>query len=190
MVKVCNSCGVTKDFSKFGNLNIVKSGKHGTCRLCKNLETREYFKTIDGLITVAYSHQKQASKLRGHIAPTYSRKELRGWLIAQSNFGVLYSNWRASEYNIDLKPSIDRLIDTMGYSLSNIRLVTWKENNEKGRRAQRKPVLQYTLEGVFIKEFYSVQRVVDILGFKHQSISAACRGNQKTAGGFIWKYKT
>lgn len=51
----------------------------------------------------------------------------------------------------------------------------------------RKAVLQYSLDGVFIKEWpnaYSAGRELDISG-----IGAACKGNQKTAGGFMWKYK-
>jgi hypothetical protein len=50
-----------------------------------------------------------------------------------------------------------------------------------------KAVLQYGLDGVFIKEWpnaYSAGRALDISG-----IGEVCKGNKKSAGGFMWKYK-
>ena len=52
-----------------------------------------------------------------------------------------------------------------------------------------KPVLQYTLEGIFIKEWKSTMDVQRNLGFYHANISVCCRGKQAYAYGFLWKYK-
>ena len=52
-----------------------------------------------------------------------------------------------------------------------------------------RPVLQYDLEGNFIKEFPSTQEVQRELKIYQTSISACCRGKLKTAYGFKWKYK-
>jgi hypothetical protein len=51
-----------------------------------------------------------------------------------------------------------------------------------------KPVLQYSKDGTFIKEYGSVQEAINETGILH--VSCACRGDRKTAGGYIWKYKT
>ena len=51
----------------------------------------------------------------------------------------------------------------------------------------RKTVLQYSLEGAFIKEWpnaHSAERVLNISG-----IGEVCKGKKKSAGGFLWKYK-
>jgi len=48
-------------------------------------------------------------------------------------------------------------------------------------------IIQYDLEGNFIKEWNSI--TLAKLEFKGD-IQACCIGKQKTAGGFIWKYKT
>ena len=51
----------------------------------------------------------------------------------------------------------------------------------------RKAVLQYSLEGEFIQEWnnaYSAGRKLKISG-----IGEVCKGKQKSAGGYIWKYK-
>ena len=51
----------------------------------------------------------------------------------------------------------------------------------------RKTVLQYGLEGAFIKEWpnaHSAERVLNMSG-----IGEVCKGKKKSAGGFLWKYK-
>jgi hypothetical protein len=54
-----------------------------------------------------------------------------------------------------------------------------------------KPVNQYDLEGNFIKEWDSAKEASIAMGKpgKHD-IGAVCRGKQKTAYGFIWKFKS
>lgn len=48
------------------------------------------------------------------------------------------------------------------------------------------PVLQYNLENSFIKEWSSIK---EAKMFHHGDIRSCCQGKQKTAGGYIWKYK-
>lgn len=51
-------------------------------------------------------------------------------------------------------------------------------------------VLQYDLNDIFIKEYESIKMAAFENNIKHSgSITNACKGNQKTAGGFKWKYK-
>jgi hypothetical protein len=49
------------------------------------------------------------------------------------------------------------------------------------------PILQYDLEGNFIKEWESIKKAKEWLG--KGDIRSCCRGKQNTAGNFIWKYK-
>lgn len=51
-----------------------------------------------------------------------------------------------------------------------------------------KPVLQYSLEGIFIKEYPSV-RDAKAANERCSKIDAVCRGERSKAGGYIWKYK-
>lgn len=48
-------------------------------------------------------------------------------------------------------------------------------------------ILQYDLQGVFIREYNSIKEAQDNTNINN--ISAVCRGERKKAGGFIWKYK-
>lgn len=79
--------------------------------------------------------------------------------------------------------------------LSNLNLMTPKENTNYGtgieRRAKSKskPVLQFTLEDILIKEYPSTKQAERETGFSHQNIIKCCKGKYKTAYGFKWKYK-
>ena len=65
------------------------------------------------------------------------------------------------------------------------------ERIDKISMANSIPVLQYDLEGNFIKEWNSAKEANLILFGKPKSgdISACCVGRQKTAHGFILKFK-
>ena len=50
-----------------------------------------------------------------------------------------------------------------------------------------KAVLQFSQEGDYIREWpsaYSAERALHIYG-----IGEVCKGNKKTAGGYMWRYK-
>lgn len=51
------------------------------------------------------------------------------------------------------------------------------------------PVLQFSREGIFIKEFKSPYYAQEETGAWKSHIISCCGNKRKTAGGFIWKYK-
>lgn len=84
--------------------------------------------------------------------------------------------------------------------LENLNLMTAKENSNWGTRNERrvknlingkrsKPVLQFTLDDILVKEYPSTKQVERELGFNQGHISACCKGKRKTAYGYKWKYK-
>ena len=56
----------------------------------------------------------------------------------------------------------------------------------KRRISEGKPIAQYTLDGKYIRTFYSTRQVKRELNI-HNS-SACARGECKTSGGYIWRY--
>jgi hypothetical protein len=54
---------------------------------------------------------------------------------------------------------------------------------------QNTPVLQYNLDGKFIKEWSSQVEATKYLNKTGDGIGACCRGRQKNAYGYIWKFK-
>ncbi len=62
----------------------------------------------------------------------------------------------------------------------------WIKNNSE---SIKKPILQYDLNGVFIKEWKSAKDVQTELGFCRKNLSANLRGITNKAYDFIWIYK-
>jgi hypothetical protein len=67
------------------------------------------------------------------------------------------------------------------------------ENRKKGVRKyydnNKKPVLQYDLDGVFIKEWESAVDAGKGLKISYSDINRACKKENLTAFGFQWRYK-
>lgn len=58
----------------------------------------------------------------------------------------------------------------------------------KNRPDQSKRVLQYTLDGQFVKEYPSIMEAERQTGINSGNISSCCSGKHKSSGGSIWKY--
>ena len=63
------------------------------------------------------------------------------------------------------------------------------DSNKKRIQKHRKIILQYSLEGLFIREWSSIKEAGDILGIQRGNIPACCKRRKKSVGGFIWRYK-
>jgi hypothetical protein len=121
-------------------------------------------------------------------------------MFAQPKFHILYDNWKRLDFQKDYIPSADRKKDSIGYTMDNIQLMTWAENNAKGNVDMRsgklthgvnpqKTVIQYTMSGEFVANFVSVSEASRQTGIHHSRISACCRGERNETAGFVWKYK-
>lgn len=51
------------------------------------------------------------------------------------------------------------------------------------------PVDQYTLDGVYIRSFYSISFAARSINRRKEGIRDCCKGRQLSAYGYIWKYK-
>lgn len=70
---------------------------------------------------------------------------------------------------------------------------TGKHHSEKTKKqmskAHYKPIIQYTKDGEFIKEWIGALEVERVLGIDQGHISKCCKGKLKSSGGFVWRYK-
>lgn len=84
-------------------------------------------------------------------------------------------------------------------NVSNLEWCSAQYNNTYGTRIERvaekttngkcsKPVLQYTIDGEFVREWKSTAEC-GRNGFNQGAVAACCLGKLKTYKGFIWKYK-
>jgi hypothetical protein len=71
----------------------------------------------------------------------------------------------------------------------NLGLKLSKERRDKLTLAVSKKIYQYTLDGIFVKEFKNAVEAAKELNLKHCSkINATARGERKKAAGFLWSY--
>lgn len=63
------------------------------------------------------------------------------------------------------------------------------KQSEEHASVRRKPVVQYTKDGVKLKVWKSLQEASDQLGIQRCCIGDTANGRQKSAGGYIWKYE-
>ena len=101
-------------------------------KLTASERRRRYHRTLRGMVSNSLGHQRSSSKKRGHVPPNYDLNTLYDWAIAQERFIPLYEAWVASDYLTALKPSFDRLDDSLPYTFDNLQVLTWKENHAKG----------------------------------------------------------
>ena len=67
--------------------------------------------------------------------------------------------------------------------LNNLQWITRRDNVRKGNN---KPVLQFTLDGEFVREW---ECAADVRREVNKHINHCLKGKVKTAYGFVWKYK-
>ena len=72
--------------------------------------------------------------------------------------------------------------------LQNLEWCDCKYNNNYGTRNERhkKPILQYTLDGEFVREW---QSATDVGKNVNDGICKCLKGKTKSAYGYLWKYK-
>ncbi len=120
------------------------------------------------------------SKATGYI--NYGGRGIK-CLITENELKQLW--FRDKAYNLK-QPSIDRKDSDGNYEFDNCEFIELVENIAKDKR---KPILQYDLEGNFIKEWSSQSVAIRYLKISSQNINNCCKGRSKTAGGFKWEYK-
>lgn len=162
--------GVVYENYQVSNLGRVKSlnyNKTGKERLMKGLKDK------DGYLNVCLCKNGKIKRAKIHrlVAQTFLPNPLN---LPQVNHKNEMKNdnrvenleWCDSKYNCNYGTSANRI----GEKLS-------------------KPILQFTLDGEFIREWKSCYEVQRKLGYRQSYTNACCREKYKQAYGFIWKYK-
>jgi hypothetical protein len=102
-------------------------------------ETRlKYRRSVKGLLTRIYGDQKSRCKRNEMLLPTYTLIAFQDKFINDPDFLELYITWVRSNYETDLRPSVDRIDCFKSYSFDNIQVMTWAENRAKAADEQKK----------------------------------------------------
>lgn len=186
----CSRCGI-----EFNDANIG-SNKY-VCKPCVNQYAKNRGRSKTGLISRIYNNQRKRSIAKKMELPSYSKYELEAWMFGQEKFHSLFNKWVESDYDYMLVPSVDRIDDYKPYTFSNIQLMTWEENKEKGHedirnnknKKKNKPIIQFSIYGERLNDYDSAMIAEHSTGIAHENIAKVLKGKRKTAGGFIWEYK-
>jgi hypothetical protein len=203
MTKYCSNCRLevsTLEETKvaFNKNKAAKDGFANVCKSCSKMYAKkhnlEHGNEMKNLIQRMYRNQRFNSKTRGDEAPNYTSRELIHWLY-DNNFVGLYKEWKKSGYDKKLVPSCDRLDDYKSYTLDNIQLTNWETNSKLSYRDRLKGVNnkasiavdQFSLEGKFIKHYWSMAKAERDHGISSGTISYIVKKNGMNKTGFLWK---
>ena len=210
-MKCCNKCGILKPLYSYHKRTNKSDSYVSWCKECHINYKKEARKTKKGVLASIYEGQIYSSKKRGHDKPKYSKKDFIDWCLTQEIFHKLYDAWCSSGYKKDLVPSVDRINDYEGYCFQNIQIMTWGDNRSKAHKDMRegrnnkqsRAVSQYTLEGVWITDYHSINEAARAVGGSDCGIGNVCTKKPrkfknkdgshryvtlKTACGFRWTY--
>lgn len=187
MIKKCTECKIEKSLENFYRDRRKETGYHVFCKDCRLSKTKRHLRTKLGFLRNVYNCQKSSSKVRGHNPPEYSFIELSDWVKSQSNFEKLWTNWVNSGYQKLMRPSVDRINDSIGYKFNNIQLMTWEENRNKAPTG-KKPVRQIDNNNIVINIFESASQAQRVTGIRQAGISSAALGKSKSSGGYKWEF--
>lgn len=147
----------------------------------------KYQKSPKGVLNIIYRNQLLKQKRKG-IKVNYSYEEFKDRYLTDEKYLSIYNNWLNNDCLKELKPSFDRIDRNKGYYFENLQIMTWGENNSKGRKENYKKVNQYDLSGNYIKTFNSIVEASKEVNVYKSNISACCKGKYKTSAGYKWKY--
>lgn len=136
-MRICKDCTKSLPIDSFQK---AISNKDGYDLRCKECRKDRYF-NVNNPVRVfkrIYYDQKNHSNRRKHQKPAYTFDQLINWADKQPNLLNIWDNWVNSNFQKNLRPSVDRLDDNKPYTLCNIQLTTWQENNKKGYASRRK----------------------------------------------------
>jgi len=197
-MKVCNKCNLSKELSEFHNRSVSPDGKANTCKECDNERRYKQSRSKLAVIKNIYRHQVENSKVRGHSAPDYTLDDLVDYLMSNPSFNSLYEDWVVNKFDMWSIPSVDRIDEKLGYSFSNIQVVTFlenKRNHDNGRlrgeviTSQMKRILKFSKDsGEFICEYPSLGVASRDSGVPADKIGRCAKQKRLTAGGYVWKY--
>ena len=144
--------------------------------------------TMQGYEQVDLSKNNKVKQVKVHrlvaenfVSNPYGKPQINHIDGIKLNNNVRNLEWCTAEYNMNYGTAMQRAKET--YASHYDRSAIAKNN------AIKKKVIQYTLDGKYIKEWDSLTDIQNELGFCRSNISKCCEGKYKQANNFIWKFK-
>lgn len=180
MIRQCNHCKEFKNILYFYPDKCNSTGYGYKCKPCDYL-ARTARRLLKPWLKHLASLRKRCNNIKHHSYYRYGGRGIKA-LITKEEIKELWFRDKAFEMK---KPSIDRKDNNGHYEFSNCQFIEMSENSKK---SSRKPILQFDLNGKFIKEWQSPICVQKELSFCASLISKCARKQINHAYKFKWRY--
>lgn len=193
MLKICTKCKKSRDEEDFKKCSVRHDGLNGCCKYCfskmpsKMSGTLQYFK----------SHRWSGIRSRcvntgtdkKHVTKSYITKGIK-LLMTKEDF-YSWCDLHSEEIFSMKNPSIDRIENSKGYSIENIRLLERGKNTSLGSierwNKDVRPVIGVCIKTGSIKK-YDHYRHAKSDGFHPSAICHCLSGKRKKHKGYTWRY--
>ncbi len=185
--KICSNkeCLKKKPISEFNKQSASKDRLHPWCKECIKEHNKNYNEKFPW-VRIFNNIDSRCNNPNHIYYKDYGFRGIENHLIIEDiKFLMKRDNYYKLQY-----PSIDRKDNDGNYTLDNSRFIELGINvAERNVRVLSKSILQYHLNGNFIKKWASGREIERILKISHGNISQCCKEKLKTSGGFRWKFK-
>ena len=145
-----------------------------------------------------YRNQTANSKKRGMALPNYSKDWLLEYAKNSVEFIDNYMDWVDNDYDKKLTPSFDRIDNDKSYTKDNIQATIWIKNKNRQHQdvidgkyisALQRCVIAINEKSGEESEHYSIRSAARHTGVDFRNVSACCRGERRSGGGYLFMYK-
>lgn len=143
------------------------------------------------------ARKKTSERLKGHVVSEETKNKLREsrskTIYQYSLDNVFVKEWESIK-KAQISLNIYNIHQSLSGKFKQAGGFIWKydkteKENVPIKRPKNKPVLQFSIENEFIKEYSSISLAAKENNINPCDISQVCLGMGKTARGFIWKLK-
>ena len=161
--------------------------KHNRNQYWKNIVNKHGF---DPIIIVNNISEEKAFELESNICEQIGYENLCNIVTLKGWGGYVRSEETKIKQSLSMMGKTHTEESKMKMSNSHIGLKYTDEVKKRMNLSKYKSIIQYDLNGEFIKEWNSIKEASEMLKINRGDIGSCCQNKKyKTAGGFKWKYK-
>jgi hypothetical protein len=155
-------------------------------------ELAKPFITITQMVFFEGENQKQI-RAAGYLIQDHKMPRPE-WFLDTNDYKTRFINrvidHQAIADKIDYKAKVEKTDYKAIAAKKDYKVIVTKRDQKTINAKKFKPVLQFDKQDNFIAEFSSAKEAAIVFGKPgSDDIGAVCRGKQKSAFGFIWKFK-
>jgi hypothetical protein len=197
--RVCKICHIDKEIDDFYKHPEGRDGYLLSCKKCIKQQKKDFYKSHQPQMKLRYKQEKESKpwvwifkgikqRCENPNNPSYKSYGEKGIQCLITKKDVKFLWFRDKAYLME-QPSIDRIDNDGNYCLENCQFLEQKDNFQKVVNKLKKKILQFDLNGNFIKEWESIAEASRQCKTHSSNLSLCCLGKIKSSQGFIWKYK-